>query len=64
MPGPVPEAQPEGTQTTATAVVSPNEEHRKKAEELTAEISDQNLRKVVRKAVELSLARAAADRPF
>jgi len=64
VPGPVPEPQPEDTPATATAVASPTEEQRRKAAELTAEISDRNLRKVVAKAAELSLARAAADRPF
>ena len=64
MPGPVPEAPPEDAPAATAAVVFPSEEQRRQAEELTAEISDQNLRKVVRKAAELSLARAADGRPF
>jgi Dna[CI] antecedent, DciA len=64
VPGPVPEGVEEATPATATAVASPTEEQRRRAEELAAEISDQNLRKVVRKAAELSLARAADDRRF
>jgi hypothetical protein len=64
VPGPVPEAQPEPTPATAAPVASPTQEHRERAEEMVAEITDQNLRKVVAKAAELSLARAASDRPF
>jgi hypothetical protein len=64
VPGPVPEGVEEATQATATAVVSPTPDQRQRAAELTAEISDKNLRKVVRKAAELSLARAASDRRF
>jgi hypothetical protein len=64
VPGPVPEAQPEDTRATPTGVALPTPEQRRKAEEWSAEIDEPNLRKVVRKAAELSLARAAADRPF
>jgi hypothetical protein len=64
VPGPVPEAQPEATPATAAAVASPTREHQQKAKEWTDSIGSENLRKVVRKAAELSLARAAADRPF
>jgi len=64
VPGPVPEAQPEDTPATAAAVASATEEQRRKAEELTAGIADENLRKVVAKAAELSLARAADGRHF
>jgi predicted nucleic acid-binding Zn ribbon protein len=64
VPGPVPEAQPEDSPATATAVASPSLEHRRKAAELAADIADENLRKLVAKAAELSLARASADRRF
>jgi predicted nucleic acid-binding Zn ribbon protein len=64
VPGPVPEGVEEATPATATAVASPTREQRERAAELAAEISDRNLRKVVRKAAELSLARAADGRPF
>jgi len=64
VPGPVPEAQPEDTPAPATAVASPTNEQRRKADEWAAEIDEPNLRKVVRKAAELSLARAADGRPF
>jgi len=64
VPGPVTKAQPEDTPATAAAVASATEEQRRKAEELTAGIADENLRKVVAKAAELSLARAADGRPF
>ena len=64
VPGPVPEGVEEATPATATAVASPTEEQRRKAEEWARRIEGENLRKVVRKAAELSLARAASDRPF
>jgi hypothetical protein len=64
VPGPVPEPRAEPTTATAPAVASPTEDQRRKAAELTADISDRNLRKVVAKAAELSLARAASGRPF
>jgi Dna[CI] antecedent, DciA len=64
VPGPVPEAQSEDSPATAPAVASPSPEHRRKAAEWAAEITDENLRKLVAKAAELSLARAATDRSF
>jgi hypothetical protein len=64
VPGPVPEGVEEAPPATATAVASPTPDQRRKAEEWAAEIDEPNLRKVVAKAAELSLARAAADRPF
>jgi hypothetical protein len=64
VPGPVPESVDEATPATATAVASPTDEQRRKAHEFASEIESENLRKVVAKAAELSLARAASDRPF
>ena len=64
VPGPVPEGVEQVTPAPAAAGVSATEEQRRKAEELTAGIADENLRKVVAKAAELSLARAADGRPF
>jgi hypothetical protein len=64
VPGPLPEAQPEDKRATPTGVALPTPDQRDKAEEWAAEIDEPNLRKVVRKTAELSLARAASDRPF
>jgi len=64
IPGPLPEAPPEqvSTQATAPAVASP--EHRRQAEEWASGIADEDLRKLVQKAAEISLANAPDDRSF
>jgi predicted nucleic acid-binding Zn ribbon protein len=64
VPGPLPEPSGEGIQTTAPAVASPTPEQREQALEWTAEIADEDLRKIVTKAVEMSLANAPNDRSF
>jgi hypothetical protein len=64
VPGPLPEPSAEevATPATAPAVASPDE--RRRAREIAAGIADEDLRKIVTKAVEMSLANAANDRPF
>jgi Dna[CI] antecedent, DciA len=64
VPGPVPESAVETTEATAPAVASPTPDQHEQAEKWAAEISDENLRKLVAKAAELSLARGASDRSF
>ena len=64
VPGPLPEPGEEPAQATATAVATPTPEQRKQAASWAAGIDDEDLRKVVAKAAELSLARATNDRSF
>jgi hypothetical protein len=64
VPGPLPEPGEEPTQATATAVAGPTLEQRRQAASWAAGIGDEELRKVVAKAAELSLARATNDRSF
>jgi predicted nuclease with RNAse H fold len=64
VPGPVPEAHEEPREATAPAVASPTPEQHRQAEDWASQISDENLRKLVAKAAELSLARAASGRSF
>jgi hypothetical protein len=62
--GPLPEPSFEAGETSTAAVPEPSDSHRLRAEELTAEIEDENLRKVVAKTAALSLAKADSDRSF
>jgi hypothetical protein len=62
--GPLPEPSFEAVETSVAAVPEPSDSHRLRAEELTAEIEDENLRKVVAKTAALSLAKADSDRSF
>ncbi len=64
VPGPLPEPGEEPAEATATAVASPTLEQRKQAASWAAGIDAEDLRKVVAKAAELSLARATNDRSF
>ena len=62
--GPLAEATAEEVSTPATAPAVASPEQRRRAEEITAEIEDESLRKIVTKAVEMSLANAPDDRSF
>lgn len=62
--GPIPEASAEEVETPATAHAVPSPEQRRQAAEMAAEIGDENLRKLVQKAVEMGLARASDDHSF
>jgi len=62
--GPLPEPPAATAEEAARAPVEPSPEHRLQADELAAEIADENLRKVVAKAAALSLAKADSDRMF
>jgi len=64
LPGPLPEASvgEASTPATATAVASP--EQRRRAEEIASQIADEDLRKIVTKTIEMSLANAPNDRSF
>ena len=64
VPGPLPEASVDevSAPATATAVASP--EQRRRAEEIASEIGDESLRKIVTKAIEMSLVNAPNDRSF
>jgi hypothetical protein len=64
IPGPLPESPADEVVTEATtpAVVSP--EQRRRAEEIASEIADEELRKIVTKAIERALANAPNDRSF
>ena len=61
--GPLPEAEIDSKSDRATKV-EPAPRHVDEAAELAAQISDQDLRKVVAKTAALSLAKAESDRPF
>ena len=64
VPGPLPEASAEEAQVTATAPAAASDEQRREAESLASQIDDEELRRLVQKAVELGLARASDDRSF
>jgi hypothetical protein len=64
VPGPLPEASAEEVSTPAAVPAAASPEQRRQAEEWASEIADENLRKVVAKAAESSLARAPDDRTF
>jgi hypothetical protein len=60
--GPLPEATAEDVEAVMRESIRPSPKHAEKAAEITAEIGDENLRKVVAKAAALSLAKADSDR--
>jgi len=62
--GPLPEPPSERPDLPVQTVAEPSESHRLRAQELAAEIEDENLRKVVAKTAALSLAKADSDRSF
>jgi hypothetical protein len=62
--GPLPEPSFETGEMPVQTVPEPSDSHRLRAEELAAEIADENLRKVVTKTAALSLAKADSDRSF
>jgi hypothetical protein len=65
VPGPLPEATVEITQATPQgSPPTPTQEQSEQAAEWAAEIEDEDLRKIVTKAVEMSLANAPNDRSF
>jgi hypothetical protein len=64
VPGPLPEASAEEISTPATAPAVASREQRRQAEQWASEIADEDLRKLVQKAAESSLARAPNDRSF
>jgi Dna[CI] antecedent, DciA len=63
-PGPLPEPVEEGRQERSGNVCEPGSEHVAKADSLVRVIRDEDLRKVVAKAVAWSLANAGNDRSF
>ena len=64
VPGPLPEPSREDVPTPATAPAVASEQQRRQAEEMTAQIDDEKLRKLVQKAVEMGLANAPDNRSF
>ena len=64
VPGPLPEAEVDSTQATPQGSPPPTSEQVEQAAKWTAEIEDPELRKVVTKLAEISLARAANNRSF
>lgn len=64
VPGPLPEVSAEEVHTVATAPAVASPEQRRRAEEIASEIDDEELRKLVQKAAEASLANAPNDRSF
>ena len=60
-PGPLPSAQRVAAPAEPVRVLA---EHERRASEIAASIEDEKLRASVQKAVSLSLARTAKDRPF
>jgi hypothetical protein len=60
--GPLPEPSADEAEKSPRDVIRPSATHAEKAVEITAEIEDENLRKVVAKAAALSLAKADSDR--
>jgi hypothetical protein len=60
--GPVPEASAADAENDAREAIQPSSAHTERAGEITAEIADENLRKIVAKAAALSLAKADSDR--
>jgi hypothetical protein len=63
-PGPLPEAAAEPPERRSPRPVEPSPEACAEAERLTAAIGDEELRKLVAKAVAASLGSAASDRSF
>ena len=64
VPGPLPEASVEEVPTPAAAPAAASPEQLRRAQEIAAEIEDEDLRKIVTKAVEMGLANAPNDRSF
>lgn len=64
MPGPLPEVAVEPPRATPRGSPPPSSEHSRKAAELAARITNEDLRNIVTKAAEMSLANAANDRSF
>jgi hypothetical protein len=64
MPGPLPESLPEPPPATPGAPLPPSSEQSEQAARWAAEIEDEDLRKIVTKAVAMSLAKAPNDRSF
>ena len=64
VPGPLPEPQTEQPQATPQGSPPPSSEHSRKAAEWASQIDNEDLRTIVTKAVEMSLAKAANDRSF
>jgi hypothetical protein len=60
--GPLPEPEPDAFGEAMSRVVKPSSQHAAAAAELTAQIGDEKLRKVVAKTAALSLAKADSDR--
>jgi len=60
--GPLPEPVSDAANDSVSRSVDPSPQHAAAAAELTAQIDDEKLRKVVAKAAALSLAKADADR--
>jgi hypothetical protein len=64
VPGPLPEASSEDVETPATAPAVASPEQRRRAAEIASDITDEDLRKIVTKTIEMSLANAPNDRSF
>ena len=64
VPGPIPERGAEVTQATPQGSAPPTPDQVERAASWAAEIDDEELRKVVQKAAEASLANAPNDRSF
>jgi hypothetical protein len=62
--GPLPEPSLPSPTASREKLLEPSEEHVRRGADLTAEINDESLRKVVAKTVALSLAKAQSDRSF
>lgn len=64
VPGPLPEPAGEGAEPRASAPPAASPETRRRAAEFAAEIADEDLRKIVTKAIEAALASTPDDRSF
>ena len=64
IPGPLPEGERDHAEAALQGPPTPTQEQVKQAAEWTSGIEDEELRKVVTKSAELSLARAANNRSF
>ena len=64
VPGPLPEPAVEDVTPPATARAVASPEQRRAAEEIASEIADEDLRKIVTKAIESALVNAPEDPPF
>jgi DNA-binding Lrp family transcriptional regulator len=64
VPGPLPEARTEPAETAVRLSARPSPEQVEEAARIAGGIADENLRKLVQKAVETALARAPDDRSF